>query len=161
MLSFEEKKAVFRSFNLAEKQIRNGRVNFNYPESIQRGQVVGTQLHTSGNGYVVGKYLSPEIIEQCKFQLDSRGWISIKDFTKDQLTNVISEAIKSMSSSENEEESLQILEEKEAKTGKTVTVESPVPVKQEIRYPCVSRWLWWSNTILEFNNIIWRNIARK
>ncbi len=162
MLSFEEKKAIFQSFNLVEKQISNGRVNFNYPKSIQRGQVVGTQLHTTGNGYVIGKYLSSEIIEKYKFQLDSRGWISIKDFTKEELMNVITEAIKSMSETESkyEEISLQKTEE-EANKDKSMTVGRSVPVKQEINYPCVSRWLWWSKTILELNNLIWRNLVRK
>jgi hypothetical protein len=97
MVSFEEKKAIFQSFNLKQKNISNERVNFLYPESRQRGQVVATQLHPSGNGYVLGKYMSKEIIERNKYNVDPRGWISVKSFSRDELKEVISEAIKSMS----------------------------------------------------------------
>ncbi|WP_312472070.1 hypothetical protein [Neobacillus sp.] len=97
MLSFEEKKAIFRSFQLKEKKISNGRVNFVYPESKQRGQVLATQLHPSGNGYVIGKYLLDESIKHNGYKLDSRGYISVRDFSKDELTKVISEVMKSMS----------------------------------------------------------------
>jgi hypothetical protein len=165
MLSFEEKKAIFRSFNLEEKEISNGRVNFNYPESKQRGQVVGTQLHTSGNGYVIGKYMSPGTIKQCGFQIDSRGWISIKDFTKDQLIDVITEAIKSMSVGESLEEiatQKELLAVPEAKKEKLFVSENLITGKGKRNSPCVSRWLWWTKTVVEFNRIIWGgSVGRK
>ncbi|MBT2701203.1 hypothetical protein J7E79_28390 [Bacillus sp. ISL-40] len=62
MLSFEEKKAIFHSFKLKEKQNGNGKVSFIYPESVQKGQVLATLLQPSGNGYVIGKYMSEETI---------------------------------------------------------------------------------------------------
>ncbi|WHY78463.1 hypothetical protein QNH20_04760 [Neobacillus sp. WH10] len=96
VLSFEEKKAVFHSFNLKEKKISNGRVSFVYPESLQKGQVLATQLHPSGNGYVNGKYMSRETIEKHGFEVDPRGWISIKVFSNEEIANVITEAMKSM-----------------------------------------------------------------
>lgn len=97
MLSFDEKKEIFRSFKLKEKKISNGRVSFVYPKSKQRGQVLATQLHPSGNGYVVGKYMSEETVKDHKYEVDPRGWISIKDFSKPELTTVITEAMNSMS----------------------------------------------------------------
>lgn len=100
MLSFEEKRAIFLSFtNLKEKKISNGRINFIFPESKQKGQVVGSQLHPSGNGYVSGKYLSSEVIKQNGYDVNSRGWISIKAFSHEKLIAVISEAMRSMSGS--------------------------------------------------------------
>ncbi|TWE04991.1 hypothetical protein FB550_103166 [Neobacillus bataviensis] len=97
MLSFEEKKAIFHSFKLKEKKNGNGKVSFVYPESVQKGQVLATQLHPSGNGYVIGKYMSEETIKKHGYQVDPRGWISIKVFSKDEIAKVIMEAIQSMS----------------------------------------------------------------
>lgn len=156
MLSFEEKKAIFRSFNLEEKQLSNGRVNFNYPESIQRGQVVGTQLHTSGNGYIIGKYMETETIKKYDFQMDSRSWISIKDFTKDQLSDVITEAIKSMSVVESQADTATQKELIEVSNkGKLLLKGKEISGKEKRNSLCVSRWLWWTKTVLEFNRIIW------
>ncbi|ULT57692.1 hypothetical protein L1999_03780 [Neobacillus drentensis] len=97
MLSFEEKKAIFHSFKLKEKMNGNGKVSFVYPESIQKGQTLATQLHPSGNGYVIGKYMSEDTIKKHGFQVDPRGWISIKVLSKEEITKVITEAINSMS----------------------------------------------------------------
>jgi len=97
VLSFEEKKAIFHSFKLKEKKNSNGKVSFVYPESVQKGQVLATQLHPSGNGYVIGKYMSEETIKKHGYQVDPRGWISIKVFSKEEIAKVITEAIQSMS----------------------------------------------------------------
>lgn len=97
MLSFEEKKAIFHSFKLKEKKNGNGKVSFVYPESVQKGQVLATQLHPSGNGYVIGKYMSEETIKEHGYQVDPRGWISIKVFSQEEIAKVITEAIQSMS----------------------------------------------------------------
>lgn len=100
MVSFEEKKVIFKSFKLKEKEISNGRVNFIYPESKQKGQVLARELQPSGNGYVIGKYMPNEVLEKNGYQVDARGWISIKDFPKDELAKLITEAMKSMSGQE-------------------------------------------------------------
>ncbi|MEH7107421.1 hypothetical protein [Bacillus sp. JJ1764] len=101
MLSLKEKKAIFHSFKLKEKQISHGRVNFVYPESKKKGQVIATQLHHSGNGYVLGKYMSSELIRDKGYKVDARGWISIKDFSEGELIQVITDAMDSMSVSYN------------------------------------------------------------
>ncbi|WP_342429673.1 hypothetical protein [Neobacillus sp. FSL H8-0543] len=95
MLSFEEKKAIFHLFKLKEKKFSNGKVNFLYPDSKQKGQVLAKQLQPSGNGYVIGKYMTKEVSNE--YKVDARGWISIKEFSNDGLKKVISEAMTSMS----------------------------------------------------------------
>ncbi len=102
MLSFEEKKAIFHLFKLTEKKISNGKVNFLYPDSKQKGQVLAKQLQPSGNGYVIGKYMSKEVSN--KYKVDARGWISIKEFSDEGLKKVISEAMTSMSGITDAEE---------------------------------------------------------
>jgi hypothetical protein len=97
MVSFEEKKVIFKSFKLKEKEISNGRVNFIYPESRQKGQVLARELQPSGNGYVIGKYMPNEVLKENGYKVDARGWISIKDLHKDELAKLITEAMKSMS----------------------------------------------------------------
>ncbi|MED4924519.1 hypothetical protein P9743_10050 [Anoxybacillus geothermalis] len=98
MLSFEHKKAIFRSFKqLQEKPISNNRVNYVYPESLQRGKVLARELSPSGNGYVNGKYMDSEIIKKKGYNVDRRGWINIADFSEEQLREVIEIAMMSMS----------------------------------------------------------------
>lgn len=111
MVSFEEKKVIFKSFKLKEKEISNGRVNFIYPESRQKGQVLARELQPSGNGYVIGKYMPEEVIVNNGYKVDSRGWISIKDTSKDELAKLITEAMKSMSGKTVESVNSAILEE--------------------------------------------------
>lgn len=98
MLSFEHKKTVFRSFeDLIEKPISNNRVDYVYSSSKQRGKILATQLHPSGNGYVLGKYMDTETIRKKGYEVDPRGWINIKDFSSEELSEVIINAKFSMS----------------------------------------------------------------
>ncbi|MCL6570861.1 MAG: hypothetical protein K6T88_04155 [Bacillus sp. (in: Bacteria)] len=124
MLSFEEKRAIFHSFKLKEKKVSNGKINFVYPESKQRGQVLATQLHPTRNGYILGKYMSDETIKANGYKVDSRGWISIKVFSKDEMMKVINEAMKSMGRmKEIPKEVDMIIERKEAPLKVDVFVE--------------------------------------
>lgn len=101
MLSFEHKKSIFSRYSdLEEKEIINNRLDFNFPKSTQKGKKLATQLHPSGNGYVNGNYMSQEVIKIKGYKLDSRGWINIKDFTEEQLEEVIKDALISMGSKE-------------------------------------------------------------
>ncbi|WP_160723773.1 hypothetical protein [Bacillus sp. USDA818B3_A] len=136
MLSFEEKKAIFQSFKLKEKQYGNGKVSFVYPESVQKGQVLATQLHPSGNGYVIGKYMSEDTIRRNGYQVDPRGWISIKVFSKEEIAKVITEAITSMSGGPVEAILPEAGEEEKlgneaSEDGKIVEESLEVPVKME------------------------------
>lgn len=98
MLSFEQKKTIFRSFQeLEEKPISNNKLNYIYPDSLQRGKMLSTQLQPSGNGYVIGKYMDEETIHTKGYVVDNRGWINIKEFSSEDLHEVISTAMTSMS----------------------------------------------------------------
>ncbi len=98
MLSFEQKITIFRSFQeLEEKPISNNKLNYIYPDSLQRGKMLSTQLQPSGNGYVIGKYMDEETIHSKGYIVDNRGWINIKEFSSEDLHEVISTAMTSMS----------------------------------------------------------------
>lgn len=98
MLSFEHKRSIFQSFQeLQEKPTSNNRMNYMYTESIQRGKILATQLHPSGNGYVIGKYMDGETIRIKGYVLDNRGWINIKEFSSGDLHEIITTAMLSMS----------------------------------------------------------------
>lgn len=98
MLSFEQKKAIFRSFQeLQEKPISNNRMNYIYPDSLQKGQILATQLHPSGNGYVIGKYMDEKTIRTKGYAVDPRGWINIKEYSSGDLHDIITTAMISMS----------------------------------------------------------------
>ncbi len=100
MLSFEQKKSIFRTYeDLVEKQLSNQRINYEYPKSQQRGKVLATQLHPNGNGYVTGKYMNSETVKEKGYKLDSRGWINIKEFSESELHEVIVLTMLSMNQS--------------------------------------------------------------
>lgn len=97
MLSFEHKKSIFNSYpELSEKPIRNERFNYIFPGSLQSGKVLARELNQSGNGYVNGKYLSYEMINGKAHIVDSRGWILIKNFSEEQLHEIIKDVMFSM-----------------------------------------------------------------
>ena len=98
MLSFEQKKSIFQSFEeLQEKSMSHNRINYIYPDSLQRGKMIATQLHPSGNGYIIGKYMDEDTLRIKGYIVDPRGWINIKDFPSEELQEIITLAIRSMS----------------------------------------------------------------
>ncbi len=143
VLSFEEKRAVFLSFNLEEKPISNGRVSFVYPESKQKGQVLATQLHPSGNGYVIGKYMTEETIRKNKFQLDRRGWITIRDYSKDELEKVITEALKSMSGVDQ---------------AAVTQPEKQAVLKND--HSCLHNWVNFNVSMMELGFLVWKRTLK-
>lgn len=70
----------------------DNRFSLHYQGSKQRRKVVVTQLAPTGNGYLCVAYL-PEYDSQ----RDSRGWINIKELNHDQLVELVSRVIRSMS----------------------------------------------------------------
>ena len=91
------KRSIFNSFpELNEKINRDKRVNYVYPHSMKTARMLATQLHPNGNGYVNGKYIRDEVINEKGYQVDPRGWIKIKDFTQTQLWEIILIALKSL-----------------------------------------------------------------
>lgn len=103
MLSFEHKCSILRSIDgIVEKPRQDGRIDFIYSKSRQKGKIIATQLHPSGNGYVLGKYMNPATLEERHYQIDISGWIKIKDFTEASLLQIIKDAMYSMSGTTGE-----------------------------------------------------------
>ena len=98
LLTLEQKLDIFSLFELEVKQRSNKRIDYDYPASKQRGKKLATQLYKNGNGYVIGRYMSEEVIKANGYEVDPRGWINIMNFNSDELKKVIIEAMKSMSS---------------------------------------------------------------
>jgi hypothetical protein len=96
LLSFEEKRAILKSYNLIEREISYERYVYDYPESRKRGKILAREIYHSGNGYVRGQYMSEEIIKNRRYEVDGQGWISIMDFSREQLNQVIVDAMESM-----------------------------------------------------------------
>lgn len=62
------------SFDLKEKEISNQRFVYEYPASKQRGKIVARKLYAkTGNGYVLGKYMSEETVLHNRYNVDPKG----------------------------------------------------------------------------------------
>lgn len=87
MLSFEEKKAIIESFDeLMAKPISMNRLNYHYPGSQYEKKIVVEKLHPNGNGFVyVGDLLA--------YKADDRGLVNIRDFSEQELRDVIEDSI--------------------------------------------------------------------
>ncbi len=91
MLTFEEKLAVIETFPELERvNVSLGRVNFQYNESVIDKKNVVYHLHPNGNGFVYGGRLSA-------YQKDNKGMVNIRDFTAEELKQIIKESIASLS----------------------------------------------------------------
>ncbi|MDE5415614.1 hypothetical protein [Alkalihalobacterium chitinilyticum] len=100
MLTFEEKLAIIESFDqLKRKDVSLGRVNFQYEESQSDKKNVVYHLHPNGNGFVyIGKVKG--------YSTDQKGMVNIRDFTSDELKDIIKQSITILSSEPNTEEEL-------------------------------------------------------
>jgi hypothetical protein len=181
MLSFEEKKAIFHLFKLKEKKISSGKVNFLYPESKQKGQVLVKQLQPSGNGYIIGKYLPKEVSNE--YKVDARGWISIKEFSDEELKKVIAEAMTSMSGITDAKELYSqktevpidksvepetFIEPKTQDQVKKVTTNDcikqevlPTTVCGNLAYSYLNSWIGLTVSVIDCGLLFWKLAARK
>ncbi|MGO4500387.1 hypothetical protein AB4114_31425 [Paenibacillus sp. 2RAB27] len=90
MLSLDEKLAIATSFpELARKDVSLGRINFHYLESDYEKTTVLYHLHPNGNGFVYAEY-----IPGCT--VDSKGLINIRDYSEDELREIIAKSIQSL-----------------------------------------------------------------
>ncbi|MFV8827884.1 hypothetical protein [Alkalihalobacterium sp. APHAB7] len=98
MLTFEEKLAIIESFDqLKRKDVSLGRVNFQYEESKSDKKNVVYHLHPNGNGFVyIGKVKG--------YSTDQKGMVNIRDFSSDQLKDIIEKSITILNSEPNTEE---------------------------------------------------------
>ncbi|WP_138417338.1 hypothetical protein [Aquibacillus sediminis] len=100
MLTFEHKLQIIESFlELERNDISLGRVNFHYPDSIYEKKIVVYRLHPNGNGFVYG-----ELMDNLDYDVDNKGMINIRDFTENELREVIEKSIASLSEDLFEEE---------------------------------------------------------
>lgn len=92
MLSLEEKLAIVESFpELHRKDVSLGRINFHYEESSYDKKIVVYHLHPNGNGFVYAEYVKG-------YATDSKGLINIRDFSAEELRDIIQKSIQSLTS---------------------------------------------------------------
>jgi hypothetical protein len=91
MLTFEGKLAVIESFpQLERKNVSLGRVNFHYEESAFDKKAVVYHLHPNGNGYVYAGHI-PNV------DTDDKGMVNIRDYSADDLRDLIQASIDHLS----------------------------------------------------------------
>lgn len=99
MLTFEEKLTIIESFpELQRKDISLGRVNFHFEGSVMDKKIVVYRLHPNGNGFVYAEQIDDN------YAIDSNGMVNIRDFTEQELREVIQQSIASLSESDPFEE---------------------------------------------------------
>lgn len=92
MLTFEEKLAIIESFpELVRKDVSLKRVNFHYEESVREKKTVVYHLHPNGNGFVYAELIDGP------YETDERGMVNIRDFTEDELRDILRQSMKSLS----------------------------------------------------------------
>ena len=100
MLTFEQKLAIIESFpELEKKNVSLGRVNFQFAESIYEKKNVVYHLHPNGNGFVYAEFLDG-------YDVDSKGLVNIRDFTEEELKNIIEQSIQSLSANSTVESAI-------------------------------------------------------
>ncbi|MBM7662999.1 hypothetical protein JOC85_003825 [Bacillus mesophilus] len=90
MLTFEQKLHIIQSFpELSRKDVSLKRVNFHYEGSESDKKNVVYHLHPNGNGYVY-----TELIDG--YEKDEKGMTNIRDFSEDELREVIIKSVTSL-----------------------------------------------------------------
>ncbi|WP_251554090.1 hypothetical protein [Neobacillus muris] len=91
MLTFEEKLAIIETFPELERvNVSLGRVNFQFKESISDKKNVVYHLHPNGNGFIYAGLL-PD------YRTDDKGMVNIRNFSADELKQIIKASIASLS----------------------------------------------------------------
>ncbi|MEH7438423.1 hypothetical protein V7182_13185 [Neobacillus drentensis] len=94
MLTFNEKLAIIESFpELERKNVSLGRINFQYPNSISDKKNIVYHLHPNGNGFIYAGHLD-------QYDTDEKGLVNIRDFTGDQLREILKDSIQRLSPNE-------------------------------------------------------------
>ncbi|MGY4690663.1 hypothetical protein [Salibacterium sp. K-3] len=98
MLTFEEKIEILDTFpELTQKEVSLGRVNYHYEDSVIDKKNVVYHLHPNGNGFVYAGQIKG-------VKTDEKGMVNIREYSADELRNIVREAIDSMSPQEDPEE---------------------------------------------------------
>lgn len=91
MLTFEQKLTIIESFpELTRNDVSLKRVNFHYDESVSDKKNVVYHLHPNGNGFVYAQNISG-------YSTDDKGMVNIRDFSEEELRDVIRNSIESLS----------------------------------------------------------------
>lgn len=91
MLTFEQKIAILDSFpELQRKDVSLGRVNYHFEGSAYEKKTVGYRFHPNGNGYVFAGLVGG-------YDTDDKGFVNVRDFTEEQLREIIHVSITSLS----------------------------------------------------------------
>ncbi|MYL33556.1 hypothetical protein GLW08_09690 [Pontibacillus yanchengensis] len=91
MLTFEEKLDIIDNFpELERKEVSLGRVNYHFEESVMDKKNVVYHLHPNGNGFVYAEYVDG-------YETDDRGMVNIRDFSEEELKNIVRASIDSLS----------------------------------------------------------------
>ncbi|WP_431800808.1 hypothetical protein [Halobacillus andaensis] len=91
MLTFEQKIAIIEEFDeLTKKEVSLGRVNFHFEESLYDKKNVVYHLHPNGNGFVYAGEIEG-------YPTDERGMVNIRNFSEEELRNIVREAVDSLS----------------------------------------------------------------
>ncbi|MED1201660.1 hypothetical protein [Heyndrickxia acidicola] len=99
MLTFEQKMAIIESFHeLEKKNVSLGRINYHYEDSVSDKKNVIYHLHPNGNGFVYA-----EKIDEYGYRTDGKGMINIREFSEQELRNMISKSIASLKENAKEE----------------------------------------------------------
>jgi hypothetical protein len=94
MLTFNEKLAIIESFpELERKNVSLGRINFQYPNSISDKKNIVYHLHPNGNGFIYAGHLD-------QYDTDEKGLVNIRDFTGEQLREILKDSIQRLSPNE-------------------------------------------------------------
>lgn len=94
MLTFQEKLAIITSFpELERHDVSLGRVNFHFEASVMDKKIVVYRLHPNGNGFVYAEQTDDN------YTTDSKGMVNIRDFTEQELREVVKQSIASLSES--------------------------------------------------------------
>jgi hypothetical protein len=91
MLTYNEKLAIIESFpELERKNVSLGRTNFQFEGSISDKKNIVYHLHPNGNGFVYAGHLE-------SYDTDDRGLVNIRDFSEEQLRQLLKESIQALS----------------------------------------------------------------
>ncbi|WJY27090.1 hypothetical protein [Sporosarcina trichiuri] len=98
MLTFEEKQAIIESYpELTRKDVSMKRVNYHYLDSKFDKTVVVQHLHPNGNAFVY-------VADIPGYEPDGRGLVNVREASEAELRQVIEDAIKGLSESNDDRE---------------------------------------------------------
>lgn len=100
MLTFEQKQQIIEQFpELSKKEVSMKRLNYHFDGSLYDKTVVVQHLHPNGNGFVYAAGMKG-------YEPDDRGLVNIRDYTEDELREIVSAAIRNLSTEEQQQEPL-------------------------------------------------------